>query len=461
MSDVESMSCTACGAHACRDSRYGSTRSLDAVDRADPEVGRRAVGERHRHGRADAPAVVLGRRLEHARARRRRAPRPSLDCTSRSSTRPTAAGSTTVSASVSSVDERRPPAQPDRVADLGQRGRRRSPAAGLSPPLPKSPEPMTRSPRERLRHGLVDRRLERRREHGEQRHHADADHQRRRGARRPPRVAHRVLAREPADDATQPRQRERRARWPTGRATTGPNTTSPTMVISAPSPATGSDVVAATDHRREHDRDADRRSARHRATARTTDAPVRSTATSRSAASGATRDARSAGATAATRVTTTPTTNDVTTVPVVNSSPPAGQREPEGVEQPLSSAAIPRPPTTPAADASTPITTASRTTDPSTWPPARTERPQQRGLTGALGDDDRERVVDAERRRPAARCRRRRPGTSQHVEEVAVDVVDVLGRELGAGDRLDVVGQLGPQVCARARPARHRARPGR
>ena len=75
--------------------------------------------------------------------------------------------------------------------------------------------------------------------------------------------------------------------------------------------------------------------------------------------------------------------------------------------------------------------------------PRRADGPQQGGLPGALGDEDRERVVDAERRddhRDAGEGEQDRP---EQAEEVALDVLLLLGRELGAGDRLQAVGQAG------------------
>ena len=73
--------------------------------------------------------------------------------------------------------------------------------------------------------------------------------------------------------------------------------------------------------------------------------------------------------------------------------------------------------------------------------PRGADRPHQGGLPSALSDEDRERVVDAERRddhRDAGEHEQDRP---EHPEEVAVDVLLLLGREVGTGNRLHAVGQ--------------------
>ena len=59
--------------------------------------------------------------------------------------------------------------------------------------------------------------------------------------------------------------------------------------------------------------------------------------------------------------------------------------------------ASPMPATTPRRRPPRPTTTASSSTERSTWRPAGADGPQQGELAGALGDDDRERVVDDER----------------------------------------------------------------
>ena len=59
--------------------------------------------------------------------------------------------------------------------------------------------------------------------------------------------------------------------------------------------------------------------------------------------------------------------------------------------------ASPMPPRTPIADATTPTTVDSPSTDASTCRAARSDRAEQRHLARALRDDDRERVVDDER----------------------------------------------------------------
>ena len=147
-----------------------------------------------------------------------------------------------------------------------------------------------------------------------------------------------------------------------GRATTGPNTTTPTIVSSAPSPARASTespplstavmttatpmAVSATP-----------------VIARRAEAVVRSTDTSRMAASGATREALTAGATPATRVTTTPTIMEITTTEALNTRPPAGKEKPTASKSTLSRLAMPTPPSTPTADATKPTSKASKTTE--------------------------------------------------------------------------------------------------
>ena len=100
---------------------------------------------------------------------------------------------------------------------------------------------------------------------------------------------------------------------------------------------------------------------------RPTDVAVRSTATSRSAASGATRDARTAGASEANRVTASPTSGAMTRVAVLIVSPPAGRANPKALNSALMPWASPRPAARPTTDATTPTSRASPIIVASTW----------------------------------------------------------------------------------------------
>src|SRR5439155_6095267 len=144
--------------------------------------------------------------------------------------------------------------------------------------------------------------------------------------------------------------------------TTGPVTTTPTMVSSAPRPARASTpllspITAASTTATPMP------VTPTPATTRAPDARVRSTATSRNAANGRTRDAFTAGPIPATRVTSTPTTSDTTAVVPVKTRPPAGSAKPKASNIPLSSPAMARPPNTPTTDATAPTSAASTTTD--------------------------------------------------------------------------------------------------
>ena len=80
----------------------------------------------------------------------------------------------------------------------------------------------------------------------------------------------------------------------------------------------------------------------------------------------------------------------------------------------------------------------------------RAERPQQCRLAAALGDEDRERVVDAERGDHEGDHGERQQDGLEHAEEVALDLGHHLVGQLGAGEGLgvgrhrrgDVVAQL-------------------
>ena len=62
-------------------------------------------------------------------------------------------------------------------------------------------------------------------------------------------------------------------------------------------------------------------------------------------------------------------------------------------------------------------------------------------LAGALGDEDRERVVDAEGGNDDGDTGEGQQQCLEEAEEVTLDVALLLGGELGAGERLDPVGE--------------------
>ena len=125
---------------------------------------------------------------------------------------------------------------------------------------------------------------------------------------------------------------------------------------------------------------------------------VRSMATSRMAASGGTRDALIAGMIEVSTETPMPTMNAAWTVLAFKTRPPAGRSRPNAASRLFKSAAHAEPDDE----------TGDRRDDADDerfadhrrehLPSDRAERSQQRHLTGALRDDDRERVVDAEDR---------------------------------------------------------------
>ena len=87
----------------------------------------------------------------------------------------------------------------------------------------------------------------------------------------------------------------------------------------------------------------------------------------RSAAIGAIRVARRAGTTLATTVTTTPTSSDTTIVRVAMTEAVAGRSAPIALNRARRRGHEPRPPSSPRIEASRPITSASSTTERSTW----------------------------------------------------------------------------------------------
>ena len=191
---------------------------------------------------------------------------------------------------------------PDDTATPGVAATRSATSAVTTPrkPVPLTAKSAVSWVSTRRRDGLAHRR----REHGHERHQADADHQRRRRGRRAPRVAHRVLAGERAGDAAQAGQRtaERLAdRSGDGRAEDGEGEEPHERAE-----AEDAQPVAAL-------QGAERRRARRPprrptapAIARPTVLVVRSTSRSRSAASGEMVAARRPGIAADTVVTTTP-----------------------------------------------------------------------------------------------------------------------------------------------------------
>ena len=130
-----------------------------------------------------------------------------------------------------------------------------------------------------------------------------------------------------------------------GRAATGPRTTNPASVATAPAmprpprPAAPAITAAAPP--------GESAGAGYR-----TGAGIRagSAASSRSAASGGTREARTAGSTPASTVAATPTSTASTELDALNTRPPAGSAKPKPSKTPLSSAAMPMPPAQPTTD---------------------------------------------------------------------------------------------------------------
>ena len=138
----------------------------------------------------------------------------------------------------------------------------------------------------------------------------------------------------------------------------------------------------------------------------------------------------SPGTTLATSVTSMPTANDQTTVPALTRE--RGGRARRTRARRTARAARPRAPM-PDEQAErstrrTPITSASSAIERRTWRARRADRPQQRRLARALGDDDRERVVDAERRDEQRDAGEHEQERFEEAEEVVVDVLVVLRR---------------------------------
>ena len=131
---------------------------------------------------------------------------------------------------------------------------------------------------------------------------------------------------------------------------------------------TGGADAAAAGTGRDDEPDAGHREERRRATSRTGDTPVFSTATSRSAASGGTRDARIAGNTVARSVTTMPTSERGDHRARLHRDRAGRDAESERVEQRRGGpTARPMPASRPRIDASNPIASDSSAIDASTW----------------------------------------------------------------------------------------------
>ncbi len=160
-----------------------------------------------------------------------------------------------------------------------------------------------------------------------------------------------------------------------GLASTGPTMMAPTMMSRAPRPTVG---MASVSPSRVHA--ADRLNAPSASTTmpsptRSFEAPERSMATSRRAASGGTLVARTAGIRAATSVTPRPMTSAMRTVEGLTTSVDVGRSAPEASRAAVTAFANPMPASMPRAAAIKPTSTASNITEPSTWArPAPTAR---------------------------------------------------------------------------------------
>ena len=180
-------------------------------------------------------------------------------------------------------------------------------------------------------------------------------------------------------------------------------------------------------------------------------------AASRRAATGGTRVARHAGTRPASRVTTVPTSSETITVRAANTMPASGRSmsiEANTASRPL---AMPKPAPRPISEASTPITSASISTDDEHLAARRADHPQQPELARALGDGDRERVEDRERAHEdgheAEHDQDRRDDPDEHLQPVEGEAVlrlrglHLRGRAELAGDRLADVRGRGPVLA--------------
>ncbi len=148
-----------------------------------------------------------------------------------------------------------------------------------------------------------------------------------------------------------------------GRAATGPTATTPAAVSNAPRAAPPSAPLDApvTTRKTPPASIAEPATRRHR------DDAERSTATSRSAASGATREARTAGASDASSVIRIPTSGAMTSVVVRIVRPPAGSAKPNASNSAFKPWASAKPRPSPTAEATTPTTIDSPASDQNTW----------------------------------------------------------------------------------------------
>ena len=159
---------------------------------------------------------------------------------------------------------------------------------------------------------------------------------------------------------------------------------------------------------------------------------------------------RRAGSQAEPTVTPMPVTSAITTVLVVTTTGPPGISKPIAPKRPLMPAATPRPAKRPATDAKRPTTAASASTDRSTCLRLAPIALQQRHLTRALGDDDREGVRDDERTdedRDVGEHHQERGDEAHLLAGVGLLLLGdrVAGEHLGARGqrRRDAVGELG------------------
>ena len=182
--------------------------------------------------------------------------------------------------------------------------------------------------------------------------------------------------------------------------------------------------------------------------------PAGISAPSRMAVTGDTRVARSAGPSPASTVTMMPTASETMIVRAPNTVLVDGRSMPTDANTPLSSLARPRPATRPIAEAT--VADRQRLDDDRAQhlAPAGAERPQQRELTRALRDRDRERVVDRERAHEHGDAAERE---QEHLQEVHERLQAVEREAVVIGSRLDLkrVGRATPRAAcgpSRARP---------
>ena len=147
-----------------------------------------------------------------------------------------------------------------------------------------------------------------------------------------------------------------------GRVSSGPSTNTPTNTPSAPRPT---QMIPAPDRPTTKPRMPSPVTSPPNAN-RCQVCPVRSRATSRSAAIGGIREARRAGNTAEPTVTAMPTTSETIAVRARNTVPPAGMSIPSFASIAFSRPATPTPRNSPTIEATSPTTTASMSCAPST-----------------------------------------------------------------------------------------------